>query len=58
MKCDYKMCFSKRLYITEQEAQKILYIRQKRTDKTLRVYKCPICKGWHITHKERIENEA
>lgn len=49
-----KMCLFKRLYITYQEAEKTLKRRQKKTDKKLRIYKCPICKGYHLTSKEAI----
>lgn len=46
-----KMCLNKRLYITVEEAQKTLSYRQKQTGQPLRIYKCPICKGYHLTSK-------
>lgn len=55
MKVKDKMCLTKRLYITFDEAEAALRCRQKRTDKTLRIYKCPFCKGYHLTSKEKFE---
>lgn len=49
-----KMCLNKRLYITKQEALNALKRRQSKTDKMLRVYKCPICKGYHLTSKRKV----
>lgn len=46
-----KMCLNKRLYITKEEAITALNHRKNKTDKKLRVYKCPICKGYHLTSK-------
>lgn len=47
-----KMCLNKRLYITQEEAQRVLNICEKRRKVELRIYKCPICKGYHLTSKE------
>lgn len=47
-----KMCLNKRLYPTLKEAEQSLKRRQKHTDRTLRIYLCPICKGYHLTSKE------
>lgn len=52
-----KMCIMKKLYITYDEAYKTLLRRQKKTDKKLRIYKCPICKGYHLTSKEAINGK-
>ena len=46
------MCLGKRLYVNFADAETALHYRQKRTSKTLRIYKCPICKGYHLTSKE------
>lgn len=46
------MCLNKRLYVNFEDAQTALHYRQKRTNKILRIYKCPYCKGYHLTSKE------
>ena len=46
-----KMCLNKRLYITKEEAQKAFKRYTKKYKKPLRIYKCPICKGYHLTSK-------
>ena len=51
MTIEEKMCLNKRLYITYEEAQKTLSFRQKQSGHSLRIYKCPICKGYHLTSK-------
>jgi hypothetical protein len=47
-----KMCLNKRLYVSLKEAIKVLKHREKKTKKKLRIYKCPCCKGYHLTSKE------
>ena len=54
----YKMCLNKRLYITLDEAKRVLVQRQKETIEELRIYKCPICKGFHLTSKEARKKES
>ena len=49
-----KMCLDKKLYITYDEALKALKRRQKMTKLNLRIYKCPHCKGYHLTSKSNI----
>jgi len=51
-----KMCLNKRLYITYEEALKVLNVQKKKTHQNLRIYHCPICKGYHLTSKEKYEN--
>ena len=49
-----KMCLMKRLYLTFADAEQALKRRQKKAKIKLRIYKCPICKGYHLTSKEAI----
>lgn len=52
-----KMCLSKRLYITYEQALNVANRRQSNLPYKLYVYKCPICKGYHITkRKQEINN--
>lgn len=55
MKVIDKMCLTKRLYANFEDAETALRYRQKRTNKILRIYKCPFCKGYHLTSKEKFE---
>ncbi len=50
-----KMCLTKRLYTNFEDAETALHYRQKRTNKILRIYKCPFCKGYHLTSKAQFE---
>lgn len=48
----WKMCGAKNRYSTYRSAkQKRKYFSKLRRNrnKTLRVYQCPICDGWHLT---------
>jgi len=42
-------------YATSSEAASALYGLQRRgrAKRGLRVYRCPICRGWHLTNQER-----
>ena len=49
---DHTTCASKRRYWSEVDA---LIVANKRTSKgsgKLRVYRCPTCKGWHLSGKK------
>lgn len=47
-----KMCLNKALYITYEEADRVRKHCEKERGIKLRIYKCPICKGYHLTSKE------
>lgn len=47
-----KMCLNKALYITLEEAERAKRYCEKQRNVKLRIYKCPICKGYHLTSKE------
>ena len=47
------MCGSKLPYTTMSNAKRIVERREKAGSGTLRVYRCPICRRWHITHTKR-----
>lgn len=55
MKVKDKMCLAKRLYTNFEDAETALHYRQKRTNKILRIYKCPFCKGYHLTSTEKFK---
>lgn len=42
----------KTLYVTEEDARKVAESRMRKGERTLRVYRCPMRSGWHITHTE------
>ena len=44
-------CLNKRLYISYEDAVKARNRRSKKAKISLRIYKCPICKGYHLTSK-------
>lgn len=44
-------CQEKRLYITEHEAIIGLIKVQRKHKVRQRVYKCDVCKGWHLTSR-------
>ncbi len=47
----HSMCYEKTRYQTFNKCnEKIKEIQEKRNDK-LRIYSCPICKGFHLTSK-------
>lgn len=49
----HRQCGRKTRYDSEDEAINVALKRSIASGTYLRVYKCPICNGWHITHKER-----
>ena len=50
---DWRMCGKKRRYGTQQRAV-VQASRSTRRAGYIRTYKCPRCKGWHLTHKEEM----
>ena len=48
----YGMCLRKRLYITYEQAENALNHRKNKVPYNLYIYKCPICKGYHLTKKK------
>lgn len=48
----WRQCGKKRRYPDEFQAQKAAkYAMRQRPETALRVYDCPKCGGWHLTHK-------
>lgn len=45
-------CLHKRQY-TKKEAQTIRNQRLFQGEKYLRIYPCPLCNSWHLTHKNK-----
>lgn len=52
----FRMCFGKRLYVTEKEARKAIAQHLKKYGTVMRVYKCPFCKGRHLTSSVTTED--
>lgn len=50
-----RMCASKVRYATQGKALGVAQNAAKRTT-FLRVYRCPMCKGWHLTHRPAKED--
>jgi hypothetical protein len=50
-----KMCFSKTRYPRKADAAYVrnyrLRLARRDNPTFLRIYHCPLCNGWHITHK-------
>lgn len=46
-------CGTKTRYTTEAEAEKQRRYFQRIRDVDLRIYRCPLCLGWHLTKKRR-----
>lgn len=47
-----RACGRKRRYQTSEEAEVVaLESLRKGSDEALRAYRCPYCKGWHLTHR-------
>lgn len=49
---EFKMCKKKHPYESERIARKKADIQEEYFGYKLRVYKCDICKKWHLTKKE------
>lgn len=45
------MCWKKKAYSTYDNAKRMADRGEARRNVHLRVYRCPICRRWHITHK-------
>jgi len=50
---DHETCGSKRRYWTKVDALVQMEIAMNRFDSPMRVYRCPTCKGWHLSKKRR-----
>jgi len=46
-----KRCLKKRRYDDESEALTNAAYRVGKDVSKLRAYKCPVCKGWHLTSR-------
>lgn len=49
------MCLRKKRYQTKSDAMRIATIRLQDKNNPpdfLRAYRCPVCKGYHLTHRE------
>ncbi len=55
----HKMCFNKKLFTTMVDAYKSILIQQKvyGDHREKRVYKCPVCKKFHITTAEKRKDD-
>lgn len=52
-----RACQRKKNYTEAAAKHVVIYLRKKGVFKT--VYKCPVCKHWHLTHtKKRVVLEA
>ena len=49
----HNQCGKKERYGSRAEAETVALRRTIESDTYLRVYKCPICGGWHLTHTEK-----
>ena len=47
----WKMCESKKVYNTRGQAEERARLYQRERGGSLRVYYCPYCGSYHITHK-------
>lgn len=43
---------NKRRFTSKNRAKDFKIIIEEIFSKTFRIYKCPFCKGWHLTSKE------
>lgn len=46
-----RFCARKARYDSKEKAQKEVELIARRRGKLLRIYHCPFCDGWHLTHK-------
>ena len=44
-----RMCVKKARYAEQWRAERVRRDRQPREKETLYVYRCPDCRGWHLT---------
>lgn len=49
----HSQCGKKERYDSRAEAETVALRRMIDSDISLRVYHCPICDGWHLTHTEK-----
>ena len=55
----YRMCQGKWRYRDEGHAREMMAsIRRRRGQAGLRPYECPLCSGWHLTHRREKEGIA
>lgn len=54
----HRQCGKKMRYPSEESANVVALRRGIESGVHLRVYRCPLCGGWHITHTERIDLDA
>lgn len=58
LKDRYRQCYKKRRYKSEHDARLSANNCMAKRGKPLRVYRCPVCNGWHITGSIRDEKEG
>lgn len=46
-----RMCFNKEEYHSEDMAESVARRVQRERNVELRSYRCPICRGWHLTSR-------
>lgn len=46
-----RMCLRKVRHETREGAEAMAAYCTNRSGMTIGVYRCPLCKGWHLTHK-------
>lgn len=46
-----RMCFSKKRYPSEDFAAQVAQVAADKRGVDLRVYHCPCCSGFHLTHQ-------
>lgn len=47
------MCAKKKRYLTLHYAERIRKLRQPLSEETLHIYRCPECRGYHLTKLEQ-----
>lgn len=48
----YKACDRKKRYTTRTEAEAARIACERHGARSLHIYQCPYCGGWHLTHKK------